>query len=184
MASIFGHSVVGYTLVKVIDKQSMKWLVIAAIFSTILPDFDVIAFNFGIPYSHPMGHRGFTHSILFALLWAVILMLVLGRKNKPIWFLVIFLSTLSHGILDAMTSGGRGVGFFIPFNNDRFFFPFREIKVSPIGISDFFSEWGMQVVFSEIKYIVLPCLLILVFLYFKKRFYEHSKRTKNSRRLD
>ncbi|NNC49850.1 MAG: metal-dependent hydrolase [Flaviramulus sp.] len=170
MASIFGHSVVGFTLTKIIDSKNTKWLMLAAIISTILPDFDVISFRFGIPYSHPLGHRGFTHSILFAIIWAIILMIALGRKNKLIWFLVIFLSTISHGILDAMTSGGRGVGFFIPFNNERFFFPFREIKVSPIGIEKFFSNWGAQVILSEIKYIALPCILILLILYILKKY--------------
>ena len=78
--------------------------------------------------------------------------------------MVIFLSTLSHGILDAMTSGKRGIGFFVPFDNDRFFFPFREIKVSPLGIQKFFSSWGIKVLFSEIKYIFMPCLVILLIL--------------------
>jgi inner membrane protein len=169
MASVFGHSIVGFTLTKVIESKHTKWLLIAAIFSTILPDFDVVTFRMGIPYSHSLGHRGFTHSMLFAILWALILMFTLGRKSKLIWFSVIFLSTVSHGVLDAMTSGGKGVGFLIPFNNNRFFFPFREIKVSPLGVSKFFSEWGLQVIFSEIKYILLPCLLILLFSYtFKK----------------
>jgi inner membrane protein len=169
MASVFGHSIVGFTLTKVIESKHTKWLLIAAIFSTILPDFDVVTFRMGIPYSHPLGHRGFTHSMLFAILWALILMFTLGRKSKLIWFSVIFLSTVSHGVLDAMTSGGKGVGFLMPFNNNRFFFPFREIKVSPLGVSKFFSEWGLQVIFSEIKYILLPCLLILLFSYtFKK----------------
>jgi inner membrane protein len=162
MASVFGHAVVGFTFAKVIDKKGLKYLLIAAIFSTILPDFDVLAFRLGIPYEHPFGHRGFTHSILFSLLWALTLMFTLGRKHKLVWFLVIFLSTLSHGVLDAMTSGGRGVGFLIPFNNSRFFFPFREIKVSPIGISEFFSSWGLKVLFSEFKYILIPCFLILL----------------------
>ncbi len=169
MASIFGHSVVGYTLTKVIDANNTKWLLFAAVFSAILPDFDVISFRLGIPYLHPLGHRGFTHSILFAFLWAFVLMVTLGRHRKLIWFFVIFLTTLSHGILDAMTSGGKGVGFFIPFDNERFFFPFRGIKVSPIGIDKFFSEWGAKVIFSEIKYVVLPCFIILCvrFLVFK-----------------
>ena len=162
MASVFGHGIIGFTLTKIFDNKRHRWLLILAIFSTILPDFDVIAFNFGIAYEHPLGHRGFTHSLIFALLWALILMFVFGKKNKLIWFLVIFLSTVSHGIVDAMTSGGRGVGFFIPFNNNRFFFPFREIKVSPIGIEKFFSSWGLKVLLSEFKYIFLPCLLILV----------------------
>jgi len=85
-----------------------------------------------------------------------------GKKDKGVWFTVIFLSTISHGLLDAMTSGGKGIGFFIPFNNERLFFPFREIVVSPIGIKKFFSEWGLQVIFSEVKYIIIPCILILL----------------------
>jgi inner membrane protein len=169
MASIFGHSAVAYTLTKLMDNKNLKWLLLAAIISTILPDFDVISFKLGIPYVHPLGHRGFTHSILFALLWALLIMSILGRQNKTLWFLVIFLSTVSHGILDAMTTGGRGVGFFIPFNNDRFFFPFQVIRVSPLGFKKFFSEWRMQVIFSEIKYVLLPCLLILLFLYLFKK---------------
>ena len=160
MASIFGHSVVGYTLTKIIDNKNTKWLLLVAIFSTILPDFDVIGFKLGIPYSHPLGHRGFTHSILFALLWALLLTFTLGKKSKKLWFIVIFLSTVSHGILDAMTTGGRGVGFFIPFDNERFFFPLQIIKVSPLGFESFFSKWGLQVIFSEFKFIVLPCFII------------------------
>ncbi|MBP0903092.1 metal-dependent hydrolase [Mariniflexile gromovii] len=171
MASIFGHSVVGFTLTKVMDTKHTKWLLLAAIFSTILPDFDVISFHFGIPYLHPLGHRGFTHSILFAFLWACALTFTLGKQRKLIWFSVIFLSTLSHGVLDACTSGGKGVGFFIPFDNVRYFFPFREIKVSPLGIGKFFSERGLKVIFSEFKYIMLPCFIILIvrFLVFKPK---------------
>lgn len=160
MASIFGHSVVGYTLAKTLDNKNTKWLLLAAIFSTILPDLDVITFHFGVPYGHPFGHRGFSHSILFALLWSFLLMFTVGRRHKLVWFLVIFLSIISHGLLDAITTGGLGVGFFIPFNDDRFFFPFRVIKVSPLGVGKFFSEWGLQVIFSELKFIVLPCFII------------------------
>ena len=164
MASIFGHGVVGFTITKLIGNKQSKWLLLAAIFSAILPDFDIITFKLGIAYQHPLGHRGFTHSILFAVLWALVLMLTIGRNNKLIWFLVIFLSTISHGIFDAMTSGGEGIGFFIPFNNDRFFFSFREILVSPLGIKKFFSGWGLRVILSEIKFIVIPSLLILLIL--------------------
>lgn len=175
MASIFGHGIVGFTLAKVADSKNTKYLVLAAIFSTILPDFDVVSFRLGIAYLHPLGHRGFSHSILFAILWAFLLMFTLGRKNKLVWFLVIFLSTLSHGILDALTSGGEGVGFFIPFNNERFFFSFREIRVSPLGVKKFFSSWGLKVLLSELKYIAIPCLLIfivrLLVLSLKKRYY-------------
>lgn len=171
MASIFGHAVVGVTLSKIIDNKNLKWLLLAAIFSTILPDFDVVGFRLGIPYEAPLGHRGFTHSILFAVLWALLLMYVFGKQNKMVWFIVIFLSTVSHGILDAMTSGGEGVGFLIPFNNSRFFFPFRGIEVSPMGVKSFFSEWGLKVLFSEFKYIMLPCFLVLFVGFLIKKLY-------------
>lgn len=169
MASVFGHGIVGFTVTKLLDNKNTKWLLLLAILSTILPDADVISFNFGIPYEAPLGHRGFTHSILFAVIWAILLMLIFGKQKKRLWFSVIFLSTLSHGILDAMTSGGRGVGFFIPFHNERFFFPLRGIQVSPIGVQKFFSEWGMAVIWSEIKYIFVPCLIIFVMIRFVKK---------------
>ena len=157
MASIFGHGLVAYTVAKVVDSKSSKLLIFLAIVSSILPDLDVLGFSIGIDYLHPLGHRGFTHSILFALLWSALLTFFFGKSRKLIFAIVIFLSTVSHGLLDAMTSGGKGVGFFIPF---------REIKVSPIGVEKFFSEWGIRVILSEIKYIAIPCGIILLIHYF------------------
>jgi inner membrane protein len=71
-----------------------------------------------------------------------------------------FIVSISHGVLDAMTSGGRGIGFLIPFSGERFFLPFRPLLVSPIGASRFFSEWGVKVIISEMIWLGLPCLLI------------------------
>ena len=164
MASVFGHAIVGYTITKAASIKNYKWLLLLAILSSVLPDLDVLTFNFGIPYSHPFGHRGFTHSIVFAIIWAVLLMFLFGKQNRVLWFVVIFFSTVFHGILDAMTTGGKGIGFFIPFNNERFFFPFRPIQVSPLGIEKFFSEWGIQVILSEVKYILIPCIIVLLIL--------------------
>ena len=168
MASIFGHGLVAYTTSKLIDSKSNKLLLLLAISSAILPDLDILAFKFGISYAHPFGHRGFTHSILFAVLWSVLLSYLFGKNRKLIFAIVLFLSTVSHGVLDAMTSGGIGVGFFIPFDNSRYFFTFRGIKVSPIGIEKFFSEWGINVILSELKYIGIPCFIILITLHFAR----------------
>ena len=168
MASLFGHGLVGFTLTKIASAKTSKVLLLLAIVSAILPDLDVVTFG-KIPYTHPFGHRGFTHSIVFALIWATILAFVFTKTKRKLFFVVIFLSTISHGVLDALTTGGKGVGFFIPFNNARFFFPWQVIKVSPIGISKFFSSRGVQVILSELKYIGIPCLIILLFLYFKRK---------------
>ncbi|WCO02159.1 metal-dependent hydrolase [Psychroserpens ponticola] len=170
MASLFGHGILAFTISKVIDKQDLKILMLLAILSSILPDADVLAFSFGIPYEHMLGHRGFTHSIAFALLWSLVLTVLFSKTKRIIFFIVLFLSTLSHGILDAMTSGGKGVGFLIPFNSERYFFSFRGIKVSPIGIEKFLSEWGLQVLLSELKYIVTPCILVLCVIFLRNKY--------------
>jgi inner membrane protein len=169
MASIFGHGLVAYTTTKLIDSKSDKLLLLLAVGSAILPDLDILAFKFGISYSHPLGHRGFTHSILFSVLWSVLLSYLFGKNRKLIFAIVLFLSTVSHGILDAMTSGGKGIGFFIPFDNSRYFFSFRGIKVPPIGIEQFFSKWGANVILSELKYLGLPCFIILITLFFIRK---------------
>jgi len=161
MASVFGHALVGGTISRVLDKSQAKILLILAMISAVLPDIDVLAFKFGYAYEHWLGHRGFTHSILFAILWAAIFSLIFGKSKKKIFFIVLFLATISHAILDAMTTGGLGVGFFIPFNDSRYFFPCRPIQVSPIGISKFFSEWGMRVILIELLWIGIPCLVVL-----------------------
>lgn len=169
MASVFGHALVGATLSKLLDKNQGKLLLVLAITSAILPDVDVLAFKLGYAYEHWLGHRGFTHSIFFAVIWSGILSLICGKSKKVIFFIVLFLATISHAIFDAMTTGGLGVGFFIPFENTRYFFGCRPIQVSPIGISKFFSEWGVRVILSELLWIGLPCITILVINAFKRK---------------
>lgn len=169
MASAFGHALVGYTFSKVLDKNESKILMVLAIISSILPDIDVLSFKLGISYDHWLGHRGLTHSILFSIIWALLLSLIFGKQRKIIFFLVLFLGTMSHALLDAMTSGGEGVGFLIPYNESRYFFPFRPILVSPIGIERFFSKWGWKVICNEFIWIGIPCLVVLGMNIVKKK---------------
>jgi inner membrane protein len=58
-----------------------------------------------------------------------------------------------------MTDGGLGVAFFAPFDDTRYFFPFRPIKVSPIGLS-FFSARGLDVIWSELLLVCIPAATI------------------------
>ena len=44
---------------------------------------------------------------------------------------------------------------------ERYFFPFRPIVVSPIGLTDFFSEWGAAVIKSELLWVWLPASLVV-----------------------
>ena len=71
--------------------------------------------------------------------------------------------------MDAFTSGGLGIALLAPFDNHRYFFPYTPIKVSPIGISAFFSDWGIRVLISEFKWVWLPVTGFLVLFKILKR---------------
>lgn len=71
-----------------------------------------------------------------------------------------FVITVSHGILDAMTNGGLGVAFFAPFDTQRYFFIWRPIQVSPLGVRRFFTWRGLGILSSEILWVWLPCLAL------------------------
>ena len=79
-------------------------------------------------------------------------------------FLYFFFCTASHGVLDAMTNGGLGVAFFSPFDTTRYFFPVRPVLVSPIGVSEFFSAYGVRILASEAIWIWLPSSAAFVVL--------------------
>ena len=160
MASILGHFAAGYTISKLVKWKAPMGLVVLATLSAFLPDADIIAFQYGIPYEHWAGHRGFTHSILFAIIWGLICT-VFFKKQKVIVFIIISLATLSHPILDGMTTGGLGCAYFFPIDNSRYFLPWRVIKVSPIGVENFLSEWGLKVIKSELFWIIAPCSVLL-----------------------
>ncbi len=134
------------------------------IICAVLPDIDAIGYKFGIPYGHLLGHRGLSHSILFAVALAAIAAMLHRQLQAPwtIAFLFVAVSTASHGVLDAMTTGGLGVAFLSPVSNHRFFLPWRVIAVSPIGITRFFSQWGLRVLRSEVLWVWLPCIFVAI----------------------
>jgi inner membrane protein len=118
----------------------------------VLPDLDVLAFRLGIPYAHPLGHRGFTHSLVFA---AIVAGLV-ARFAFRSWRLLplLFAAIASHGALDALTDGGLGIGFLIPFSDGRFFAPVRPLSVSPLGL----HHSVLPVLRAEIATVWVPAL--------------------------
>ncbi|PJJ59973.1 metal-dependent hydrolase [Hymenobacter chitinivorans] len=167
MASAFGHALLGATLGKLLlpARPNWPWWLLAAA-CAVVPDADVVGFKFGVAYASLWGHRGLTHSILAAVVLAsslVLLARVLRPKNQPpagrLW-LLLFLATVSHGVLDAMTTGGLGVAFLSPFEQGRYFFGFRPIQVSPIGVKRFAGAAALRVLRSEAIWVGIPCLLL------------------------
>jgi inner membrane protein len=53
-----------------------------------------------------------------------------------------------------------GIAFFSPFDDRRYFLPWRPVRVSPIGLR-VFSRWGMHALLSEIVWIWLPLAALL-----------------------
>jgi len=165
VASIFSHAVVGLSLGSAFYRPGVpRRLWIAGAFFSVLPDIDVVGFYVGIPYRAFWGHRGFTHSLLFALVTAIAVGLLICKSpncgiQRPWIVLYLFLVTASHGLLDAMTNGGLGVAFFSPFNHQRYFLPWRPIRVSPIGVGHFLGARGLAVLKSEFVWVLMPALL-------------------------
>lgn len=135
-------------------------LMIAGVAVSILPDLDVLAFRLGVPYTAQFGHRGFSHSILFAACAALLGACLRKRLTTSFRcsFLFLMVCAVSHGVLDAFTGGGMGVAFWWPWSDERFFFPVRMIKVAPLGLSRFLKPDGLSVLCSELLWVWLPLL--------------------------
>ncbi|HLJ25095.1 MAG TPA: metal-dependent hydrolase [Candidatus Angelobacter sp.] len=169
MATLFTHALVAASLGQAGKpgwRQDWRFWYVAVLCS-ILPDADVLGFRVGIHYGDLWGHRGMTHSLLFAAIIAVCMALRFRYPVSDRWKLgaLLFLITASHGLLDAMTDGGLGVAFFSPFNRQRYFLPWTPIHVSPIGASGFFSARGLDVIWSEIVWIWGPAAVVGVVSY-------------------
>ena len=168
MASAFTHAFAAFAIGKSTLKKYSTKIAVLGMICAIFHDVDVLSFHYGIPYGSFWGHRGFIHSILFALLFSLIITSLFFRSEKTFsktWFTLLtffFIATVSHGVLDALTNGGLGVAFFSPFDNTRYFFPWHPVQVSPVNVHSFFSEWGIRVLKSEIVYIWIPSILLMM----------------------
>jgi inner membrane protein len=135
---------------------------------SLLPDADVIGFPLGVAYESPFGHRGATHSIVFALLVAVGCALIarVRRERWRIVFVLVLSVVLSHGLLDMLTDGGLGVALFFP-SNHRWFFPWNPIPVAPIG-RGFFTPRGLAIALTETAYFS-PLIALTIGLCYRDR---------------
>jgi inner membrane protein len=118
---------------------------------SLLPDADVIGLRFGVAYADPWGHRGATHSLALALALGLVVGLGAAVLRQPALrtALLATLVVASHGLLDTLTDGGLGCALLWPFDDARFFAPWRPIPVAPIGAA-FFSARGAAVAVAEL----------------------------------
>jgi inner membrane protein len=150
MPSFVGHALVALSVGAPWWKTSLGkvrpvygWLAILLL-ASLLPDLDVLMWPW-FPYSHPLGHRGLSHSLFFALLASLGITIIcylaglLPGRALPLTLAWLLLAAVmgSHGLLDALTNGGLGVGLLSPFSVRRYFFPLRPLPVAAI------SPWHM-----------------------------------------
>lgn len=162
MPTIFTHAVIPLAAGLALGRRTLSpRLVAAGMLAAIAPDFDSIAFKLGIAYADQFGHRGASHSIAFAIALGVLAALCAPWLRTTRWRALLFIGacTASHPLLDALTDGGLGVALLWPWSHERLFAPWRPIEVSPIG-TGFFSLRGIEVLWSEAKWVVLPTFVL------------------------
>jgi inner membrane protein len=127
---------------------------------SLLPDLDVVGVMLGVPDVGPCGHRGATHSLALPLLVAALAAAVAPRWRLQRWRLawICGMSTASHLLLDAMTTGSRGVPLLWPLTFHRFALPWRPIPNAPCGL-EYLSALGLRVASIELL-LFLPLLLV------------------------
>ena len=162
MPTVFSHAIIPLAMAGAAGTARIPFRVAAlGALLAMAPDVDVIGFRLGIHYGDVWGHRGATHSLVFAALVVTGIALV-WREARTIWrALFLFMAMASHGLIDMLTDGGHGVAWLWPFDTARYFLPWQPIRVSPIG-ARFFSARGLETVTSELALIWLPSALVYV----------------------
>lgn len=137
-------------------------LLLAGVLAAMLPDLDVLAFLLHIPYADDFGHRGISHSLLFALSVGLLALLAAPQLHcsRGLALGFIGLAGASHGLLDMFTNGGLGVALWWPWSGERWFMPWQVIEVSPLTLQRLLSPRGVAVLQSELFWVWQPALAL------------------------
>ena len=167
MPSIFAHAVAGAALGSAFaPARATRRVWIAAALCAALPDLDALGRPFGNLRIEAIlgGHRGFTHSVAFAAVLAAFITWGFFRQSqwkgvRPWLWATFFIATVSHGVLDALSTIGDGVAFWAPFSRTHYEFtwqPLGEIGPGPRG-----PERGLAIVANELLWVGLPALIVV-----------------------
>ena len=166
MPSIFAHAAAGAALGSALAPAPARRVWIAAAVLAALPDVDALGRPFGnLSYETAFGgHRGFTHSVLFAFLAGAVATLMLSRevasRSADVRLcLALALAIVSHGVLDALSTIGNGVAFWAPFSWTHHEFvwqPLGEIGPGPRGPTRICAMLA-----NELVWVGLPSLIVV-----------------------
>jgi inner membrane protein len=169
------HSLLGASIVALIYPKTEKRIWLPLSIGAILAnaaDFDfALVFLLG---SKDL-HRGFSHSILFAVI--VSLLILFAYKFKRIKESSAFsLAFASHFLLDFTTTKiGDGIELFWFFNRERFGLRWFSLSEYPSKMS------ATELITTIIVEMIMFTLILLTTLYFRKKY--HEKSNPNEQRL-
>ena len=157
MTTIYTHAVAGLAIAALATPRRMAWpyWVLAAALP-VLPDLDCFSLS---PSTSVWGHRGFTHSLAFALAAGLLAAALAGwYLRTSFWRLAVifFLITASHALLDMLTRAGSGVALWWPFSDERI----GSESWGFIPLADFAMTWPdprhSRALQAELLYVWLP----------------------------
>ena len=131
---------------KKLGKHAMFWGALA----NNIPDVDVITSFWMSQADSLLAHRGFTHSILFALVFPFILAFILSRwhRNKHMlfkdWWMIIASGMFLHIFIDSLTS--YGTGWYEPFSHYR-------VTMNVLFVADPFYTISLLISFVALLFI-------------------------------
>ncbi|MNJ59606.1 Inner membrane protein YbcI [compost metagenome] len=73
-------------------------------------------------------------------------------------------SLLPHRLLDALTTGGKGVGWLWLWRDERFFASWQLIRVAPFKLEAYLTARGEAVILSELYWVWLPGVVLMLVL--------------------
>ncbi|MCB2188898.1 MAG: metal-dependent hydrolase [Deltaproteobacteria bacterium] len=146
MSSLVGHALAGLAVYKALERPAglpSGWPGgLLALGLAVAPDLDVVA---AMLWPHAVTHRGPSHSLVAALLLALVAALPALRQGWPglarAWP-AMFLVAAAHPLLDCLMAGGPGVPFFWPWSHQAWLSPVQLVPTayyahSPAGL------WGL-----------------------------------------
>lgn len=165
MPTIISHAAVPLAIRAGLGRRRVPpALLLAGVAASMLPDADVILFRFGAAYDSAWAHRGFSHSIGFAIMLGILAAALLRRALPPaLAFGFVACSAASHGLLDMLTNGGHGVAILWPATDHRYFFDWRPIQVSPLAANRFFARVA-SIAETELLWIWTPAAIVALAL--------------------
>ena len=172
VCSAFTHALLGLAIVRIgTGAKVPARLWVAGALLAAAPDLDALSYSLGLGLSdHPWwSHRGLTHSVPFAAAAAAIVTVLLfpwWRREEqaiPQWrvWLILTVAMAFHGLTDLLTNGGAGIALFSPVDPYRYRWRFTPVEVSPLSIRLFFSEWGLRVILSELRWVIAPAAAVV-----------------------